>query len=202
MRPGLHVKGISYNKTVLGDAVVKSRWVAENKAITLDAEIDQEKGRRSFAKVKCKERCGISRHRTPDFDKLVAPVHVDALTTKVPTKNGPMTLLTQNTGNRDYIHTGVSWKIGQTECEVVDTPRLVLAMHLAPGQRGICLRQDVACCARLSAFVNGADGSSGLDLTTKVPTKNGPLATGCRVLWPLCAGNHTRRAPRRRDSRS
>ncbi len=46
--PGLHVKGISYNKTVLGDAVVKSRWVAENKAITLDAEIDQEKGRRSF----------------------------------------------------------------------------------------------------------------------------------------------------------
>ena len=28
--------------------VVKSRWVAENKAITLDAEIDQEKGRRSF----------------------------------------------------------------------------------------------------------------------------------------------------------
>ncbi len=36
----------------------------------------------------------------------------------------------------------------QTECEVVDTPRLVLAMHLAPGQRGICLRQDVACCGR------------------------------------------------------
>ena len=28
--PGLSVKAISYNKTVIGDAVVKSRWDTEN----------------------------------------------------------------------------------------------------------------------------------------------------------------------------
>ncbi len=46
--PGLSVAGISYNRTVLGDALVKSRWDVENKAVTLNAVIEQEKGRRSF----------------------------------------------------------------------------------------------------------------------------------------------------------
>lgn len=39
---GLHVKNISYNKTVMGDALVKSAWQPENKAITLNADIDRE----------------------------------------------------------------------------------------------------------------------------------------------------------------
>ncbi|MDE7153128.1 MAG: translocation/assembly module TamB domain-containing protein [Muribaculaceae bacterium] len=38
---GLKVKNISYNKTVFGDALIKSRWDVENRAITLDAVIDQ-----------------------------------------------------------------------------------------------------------------------------------------------------------------
>jgi len=46
--PGLNVKGISYNKVVLGDALVQSRWNPDDKAITLGAVIDQEEGRRSF----------------------------------------------------------------------------------------------------------------------------------------------------------
>ncbi|MCH5246965.1 MAG: translocation/assembly module TamB [Muribaculaceae bacterium] len=39
--PGLFVKGISYNQTVLGDAIVNSRWDNENQSITLGANIEQ-----------------------------------------------------------------------------------------------------------------------------------------------------------------
>ena len=46
--PGLSVKGISYNKVVLGDALVKSRWDTETRGITLDASIAHEAGRKSF----------------------------------------------------------------------------------------------------------------------------------------------------------
>ena len=46
--PGLSVKAISYNKTVIGDAVVKSRWDTETRGITLAAAISQEGGRSSF----------------------------------------------------------------------------------------------------------------------------------------------------------
>jgi len=44
---GLQVSDISYNKVVLGDALVRSRWAQEQKAITLDAVIDQPQGRHS-----------------------------------------------------------------------------------------------------------------------------------------------------------
>jgi hypothetical protein len=44
--PGLHVKDISYNKTVLGDAVVRSYFNTSNMAAMLDADIDNN-GRRS-----------------------------------------------------------------------------------------------------------------------------------------------------------
>lgn len=46
--PGLSVKDISYNKVVLGDALVKSRWDTETRGITLDASIAHEAGRKSF----------------------------------------------------------------------------------------------------------------------------------------------------------
>ena len=46
--PGLNVKGISYNKVVLGDADVRSRWEPETRGITLDATIDSDEGRRSL----------------------------------------------------------------------------------------------------------------------------------------------------------
>ena len=46
--PGLHVSAISYNKVVLGDALVRSHWEKERKAITLDAVIEQPHGRRSL----------------------------------------------------------------------------------------------------------------------------------------------------------
>lgn len=39
--PGLRVKDISYNKTVMGDAVVRSTWDNPRKAITLNADIDR-----------------------------------------------------------------------------------------------------------------------------------------------------------------
>lgn len=39
--PGLKVKNISYNKTVVGDALVKSTWDTARKAITLKADIDR-----------------------------------------------------------------------------------------------------------------------------------------------------------------
>ncbi|MDE6266989.1 MAG: translocation/assembly module TamB [Muribaculaceae bacterium] len=38
---GLSVKGLSYNKTVFGDAVIKSHWDNDKRAVTLDAVIDQ-----------------------------------------------------------------------------------------------------------------------------------------------------------------
>lgn len=44
--PGLKVKDISYNKTVLGDAVVKSSFDPKDLAVMLDADIDNH-GRRS-----------------------------------------------------------------------------------------------------------------------------------------------------------
>ncbi len=42
--PGLSVKNISYNKVVLGDALVRSRWDMDRRAITLDAVVDQPGG--------------------------------------------------------------------------------------------------------------------------------------------------------------
>lgn len=39
--PGLAVSHISYNKTVLGDALVKSRWIPDERAITLEASIQE-----------------------------------------------------------------------------------------------------------------------------------------------------------------
>lgn len=44
--PGLHVKDISYNQTVLGDAVVRSWFNTDNKAVELRADIDND-GRKS-----------------------------------------------------------------------------------------------------------------------------------------------------------
>ena len=41
---GINVKQISYNKVVLGDAIVKSRWDKDNRAITLDAVVEQANG--------------------------------------------------------------------------------------------------------------------------------------------------------------
>ncbi len=46
--PGLSVRSISYNKVVLGDAVVKSRWDQDRRAITLDATVDQPGGDRTL----------------------------------------------------------------------------------------------------------------------------------------------------------
>ncbi len=45
--PGLSVKGISYNKTVIGDALVKASWEPETRAITLGADIDTDEHRPS-----------------------------------------------------------------------------------------------------------------------------------------------------------
>lgn len=45
---GLSVKAISYNKVVLGDALVRSRWDSEQRAITLDAVVDQDNGLKTF----------------------------------------------------------------------------------------------------------------------------------------------------------
>ncbi|MDE6628281.1 MAG: hypothetical protein K2K36_02800, partial [Muribaculaceae bacterium] len=39
--PGLAVSRISYNKTVIGDAIVRSRWIPDDKAITLEASIQE-----------------------------------------------------------------------------------------------------------------------------------------------------------------
>lgn len=48
--PGLHVKGLTYNKSLMGDAFIKSAWKPEIKAITLDADISQTNGRHSHIK--------------------------------------------------------------------------------------------------------------------------------------------------------
>ncbi|MCM1450037.1 MAG: translocation/assembly module TamB [Clostridiales bacterium] len=45
---GLNVKNISYNKVVLGDAVVKSRWDNESKGITLNAVVKPDGGPSTF----------------------------------------------------------------------------------------------------------------------------------------------------------
>ena len=42
--PGLHVKGLAYNKAVLGDADITSQWLNDEKAITLKADINQYNG--------------------------------------------------------------------------------------------------------------------------------------------------------------
>lgn len=46
--PGLCVNGISYNKVVLGNALVRSHWERESRAITLNAIIDQPDRRKAF----------------------------------------------------------------------------------------------------------------------------------------------------------
>lgn len=46
--PGLQVKGLSYNYAVLGNALIKSRWVNEEKAVTIDATINQPNNRESY----------------------------------------------------------------------------------------------------------------------------------------------------------
>lgn len=46
--PGLDVKNISYNKTVFGDAIVKSHWDNMKREITLDADISQPNGLHSL----------------------------------------------------------------------------------------------------------------------------------------------------------
>lgn len=45
--PNLHVKQMRYNKSLLGDADIVSRWDNEQKGVTIDADILQENGRRS-----------------------------------------------------------------------------------------------------------------------------------------------------------
>lgn len=47
LTPELKVKGISYNKVVFGDAIIKSYWDNETKGIKLDALIDQPNGEHS-----------------------------------------------------------------------------------------------------------------------------------------------------------
>ncbi len=41
---GIEVKGIGYNKCIFGDAVVKSHWDMENKAVVIDGTINQYNG--------------------------------------------------------------------------------------------------------------------------------------------------------------
>ena len=45
--PGLQVDRIAYNKCVMGDALIRSNWDNETKAINLHADIDQDNGLRS-----------------------------------------------------------------------------------------------------------------------------------------------------------
>lgn len=46
--PGLNVARMSYNHSLMGDARIISEWVPETKAITINAEIAQQNGRRSY----------------------------------------------------------------------------------------------------------------------------------------------------------
>ena len=46
--PGLNVARMSYNHSLMGDARIISEWVPETKAITINAEIVQPNGRRSY----------------------------------------------------------------------------------------------------------------------------------------------------------
>ena len=45
--PNLHVKDFCYNKSLLGDADIVSRWDNDRKGVTIDADILQPNGRRS-----------------------------------------------------------------------------------------------------------------------------------------------------------
>lgn len=45
--PGLNVKGLSYNRGIMGDAVIRSSWAPEEEAVTIDADISQYNGRKS-----------------------------------------------------------------------------------------------------------------------------------------------------------
>lgn len=46
--PGLDVKGIKYNGSVLGDAELRSNWSNESKSVLLQADITQRDGRHSY----------------------------------------------------------------------------------------------------------------------------------------------------------
>ena len=46
--PGLHVDALSYNDAVMGDADIKSRWMNEEKAVSLYADLDQDNGEHSI----------------------------------------------------------------------------------------------------------------------------------------------------------
>ncbi len=45
--PGLYVQNLSYNRGVLGNAIIKSQWKNDDKAVTIDADISQANGRKS-----------------------------------------------------------------------------------------------------------------------------------------------------------
>ena len=45
---GLKVENISYNRTVLGNAVVRSQWEPEQQGITIDATIDRETAQKTY----------------------------------------------------------------------------------------------------------------------------------------------------------
>lgn len=46
--PGLHVKGLSYNHSLLGDADIESAWDNETKGVTIDAVVTQDNGCKSY----------------------------------------------------------------------------------------------------------------------------------------------------------
>lgn len=46
--PGLYVQNLSYNHGVMGNALIKSQWRNEDKAVTIDADINQPNGRKSY----------------------------------------------------------------------------------------------------------------------------------------------------------
>lgn len=46
--PGLNVKNLSYNYAVLGDAVIESHWNNDNRSIAINADINQDNGRKSY----------------------------------------------------------------------------------------------------------------------------------------------------------
>lgn len=48
--PELKVRNLTYNHSLMGDAVIKSAWLPNTKAVTLDADIAQPNGRHSFIK--------------------------------------------------------------------------------------------------------------------------------------------------------
>lgn len=46
--PVLHVDGLSYNNALMGDADIKSRWLNDEKAVELNADLAQDNGRHSL----------------------------------------------------------------------------------------------------------------------------------------------------------